>query len=482
MLTAWIVGKTDRFRAAVVAKPVINWSSFALTADVTPFFHKYWFGAQPWEQPEQYWKRSPLSLVGNVKTPTMLLTGEADYRTPISESEQYYQALKLRNVDTMMVRIPEASHGMTAGRRTSSPRWITSWPGSSGTGKSNGARPAPRQSSMKFAILGAGALGSILGAHLARAGHDVVMIARGERARVLQRQGLVLNGLSDIKARCAVVDDPRKLRETETLIIATKAIDTAQSIDSLKHLRSTTRFRCRTACSRTSCWRAVFGFSRVLGAMADFSGELLANGEVKFTRNVALHVGEEKGGLSPRAENLAKIIDDAGVQCVAAPDIRTREWSKFVGWIAQFPLAVLTRQITWKYMMDERSASVIVRIVREAAALAAALEIELVDMSPLPVPSIVPRERCRGYRDRRRTSARTSTTSRRSTACPHSRTCCAAAGSNTRRRWASRCRRRARWACRCRRSIPATESFRWRTREGRCTRSCLRWRRIARRC
>jgi dipeptidyl aminopeptidase/acylaminoacyl peptidase len=114
VLTAWIVGKTDRFRAAVVAKPVINWSSFVLTSDVTPFFYRYWFGAQPWEKPEEYWRRSPLSLVGNVKTPTMLLTGEADYRTPIGESEQYYQALKLRKVETVMVRIPEASHGMTS--------------------------------------------------------------------------------------------------------------------------------------------------------------------------------------------------------------------------------------------------------------------------------------------------------------------------------------------------------------------------------
>ena len=114
VLTAWIVGKTDRFRAAVVAKPVINWSSFVLTSDFTPFFYRYWFGAQPWEQPQEYWRRSPLSLVGNVKTPTMLLTGESDYRTPIGESEQYYQALKLRKIDTVMVRIPEASHGMTS--------------------------------------------------------------------------------------------------------------------------------------------------------------------------------------------------------------------------------------------------------------------------------------------------------------------------------------------------------------------------------
>jgi 2-dehydropantoate 2-reductase len=242
---------------------------------------------------------------------------------------------------------------------------------------------------MKFAILGAGALGSILGAHLARAGHEVAMIARGERARMLQRQGLVLNGLSEIKARCAVIDDPQKLRETETLIIATKAIDTAQSIDTLKHLKLDNALSVQNGVLKNELLARVFGFSRVLGAMADFSGELLANGEVKFTRNIALHLGEEKGGLSPRAEQLAGCIDSAGVRCVAAPDIRTREWSKFAGWIAQFPLAVLTRQITWKFLMDERSAGVIVRIVREAAALAAALGIDLVDMSPLPVPSIV---------------------------------------------------------------------------------------------
>ncbi len=112
VLTAWIVGKTDRFKAAAVQKPVINWTSFALTADGYPFFYKYWFGKLPWEDQAAYWKRSPLSLVGNVTTPTMLITGEADYRTPISETEQYYQALQLREVDTVMVRIPDASHSI----------------------------------------------------------------------------------------------------------------------------------------------------------------------------------------------------------------------------------------------------------------------------------------------------------------------------------------------------------------------------------
>ena len=112
VLSAWIVGKTDRFRAAAVQKPVINWTSFALTADRGDMFHRYWFAAPPWEQPEEYWRRSPLSLVGNVKTPTMVVTGELDYRTPIGESEQYYQALKLRGVDTLLVRVPGAPHSL----------------------------------------------------------------------------------------------------------------------------------------------------------------------------------------------------------------------------------------------------------------------------------------------------------------------------------------------------------------------------------
>ncbi len=114
VLTAWIVGKTDRFRAAVVAKPVINWISFALSADLALMFSQYWFPAMPWEDPMGYWKRSPLSLAGNVTTPTMLLTGEQDWRTPMWESEQYYQALKLQGVETALVRIPGASHSIAA--------------------------------------------------------------------------------------------------------------------------------------------------------------------------------------------------------------------------------------------------------------------------------------------------------------------------------------------------------------------------------
>lgn len=119
-LTAWIVGKTDRFRAAATQKPVINWTSQVLTTDGYTFMAAYWFGKMPWEDPQGYWARSPLSLVGNVKTPTLVVVGENDDRTPPSEADQYFAALQLRGVPTALVRVPGASHGGIAARPSQS--------------------------------------------------------------------------------------------------------------------------------------------------------------------------------------------------------------------------------------------------------------------------------------------------------------------------------------------------------------------------
>jgi len=113
IMTAWIVGKTDRFRAAVSQKPVVNWISKTLTADNWYGYYFSRYEGLPWEDPEPYWKFSPLSLVGNVNTPTMIITGEEDLRTPLSESYQMFHALKMRGIDTAVIRLPGASHDMS---------------------------------------------------------------------------------------------------------------------------------------------------------------------------------------------------------------------------------------------------------------------------------------------------------------------------------------------------------------------------------
>ena len=112
VLTAWMIGHTNRFKAALAFYPVINWESFSLTADMAPSSVNNWFPGFPWDNVENYDKRSLLSVVKNVKTPTLVMTGEEDFRTPMSESEQYYKALKMLGVESVLVRVPEEPHGI----------------------------------------------------------------------------------------------------------------------------------------------------------------------------------------------------------------------------------------------------------------------------------------------------------------------------------------------------------------------------------
>ena len=109
VLTAWLVGHTDRFTAAVSMRPVINWHSFVGTTDGSDWYRQ--FEKYPWEDPMLYAVRSPLHYVANVTTPTMVMTGEADLRTPMSQSEEYYRALKILKKETLLVRMPDEFHG-----------------------------------------------------------------------------------------------------------------------------------------------------------------------------------------------------------------------------------------------------------------------------------------------------------------------------------------------------------------------------------
>jgi dipeptidyl aminopeptidase/acylaminoacyl peptidase len=109
VLTAWIVGHTNRFRAAVSMRPVINWHSFVGITDGPSWYRQ--FRKYPWEDPVEYAARSPLNYVANVTTPTMVMTGEADLRTPIGQSEEFYRALKILKKETLLVRMPEEFHG-----------------------------------------------------------------------------------------------------------------------------------------------------------------------------------------------------------------------------------------------------------------------------------------------------------------------------------------------------------------------------------
>ncbi len=114
IMTAWMIGKNNRFKAAVVVKPVMNWISKTLVADNYFGYADTRYPGQPWENFETYWKFSPISLVGNIETPTMVMVGMNDLRTPPSEAKQLYHALKLRKIETVLVEIPDSYHNIAS--------------------------------------------------------------------------------------------------------------------------------------------------------------------------------------------------------------------------------------------------------------------------------------------------------------------------------------------------------------------------------
>jgi dipeptidyl aminopeptidase/acylaminoacyl peptidase len=113
VLSSWVIGHTNRFAGAAVRCPVMNWISFAGNADI-PYFGHAWFEKPYWEDPKPWLEQSPLMYVGNVTTPTVIMTGELDLRTPMAQSEEYYSALKMRGVPTALLRFAGEFHGTSS--------------------------------------------------------------------------------------------------------------------------------------------------------------------------------------------------------------------------------------------------------------------------------------------------------------------------------------------------------------------------------
>ncbi|AOH55219.1 peptidase [Peribacillus muralis] len=118
-MTNWIVGHTNRFKAAVTQRCISNWLSFYGVSDIGYYFTEWEIGGDIIHSAEKLWQHSPLKFVGNVDTPLLLLHGERDYRCPVEQSEQFFVALKRQNKEAVLVTFPEETHEVS---RSGSPK------------------------------------------------------------------------------------------------------------------------------------------------------------------------------------------------------------------------------------------------------------------------------------------------------------------------------------------------------------------------
>ncbi len=228
---------------------------------------------------------------------------------------------------------------------------------------------------MKFVIVGAGALGSLYAAYLARAGHQVALIARGERAAALASHGISVEGKDAFTARCDIVTQPDTLRETDVVIVAIKTYDTAQALAPLRGLRCRSALSVQNGVLKNRQLGEVFGHQAVLGAVGMLGGDILPvkenlPGAVRYNVVGPTIIGEPAGGDSARVKEIVDTLVQAGLEARASDNITSVEWSKFVGWSGFSALAVMTRLPTWRFLTDADTALIAARVMRETAAVA----------------------------------------------------------------------------------------------------------------
>lgn len=241
---------------------------------------------------------------------------------------------------------------------------------------------------MKIVILGAGALGTVLAAHLARAGEDVILLARGQRAAFLQQHGATITGLVDLTVPLTVLTDPHQIQAADMLIVTVKTYDMVPALASVKHIATGGVLSIQNGVVKNEQLAAVFGWQKVLGAMAAFSAEVLPTGSVHFTVNQGFYLGELPSGTSTRVQALVDTLEHAGIVARMTAAIRSIEWSKYLTFVALMVPAVLTRLETYKFLQADSSASIVAAIVHEMALLARTQDITLQDISFFPAGTL----------------------------------------------------------------------------------------------
>jgi 2-dehydropantoate 2-reductase len=241
---------------------------------------------------------------------------------------------------------------------------------------------------MKIIILGAGALGTVLGAHLAHAGEDVTLLARGQRAAYLQEHGATITGLVDFTVPVRVVTDPSQVHNADVLMITVKTYDMDAALASVKHLDVGSVLSIQNGVLKNEQLAQTFGWEKVLGAMVFTGAEVLPTGIVRFTLNQGVYLGELPAGTSARAQTLGDTLERIGIVAYVTPSIQSLEWSKYVAWLCSMAPAVLTRLETYKLLQDAQIASIVASLLHEIAQIATRQRIALADLAFFPTQTL----------------------------------------------------------------------------------------------
>jgi len=236
---------------------------------------------------------------------------------------------------------------------------------------------------MRIVIVGAGALGSVIGGCLARAGEDVTLVdVANPHLEAIAGQGLRVTGFQNFSIPVRATDRPSEIKEADFLLLITKSMDTEMALQGVGHI--SIQFACsiQNGVAKDERLARVFGKEKVLGGLTLIGAQRPEPGVVEWTSEGITYFGEWKGGVSPRVRNLVEAFQRAGLKAEAKENIPSLEWSKFISWAATGMMSALTRLPFPRILRTPELASLLVRMVRELSGIPAAKGISLEDCGP----------------------------------------------------------------------------------------------------
>lgn len=244
-----------------------------------------------------------------------------------------------------------------------------------------------------FVIVGAGSVGTVLGGYLARAGHDVTLIARPAHVFALSTKPLQVYGISDFEVRVHVTDHA-PTGSPDYLIVAVKTPDTHSALNSVRGLSPKAALSLQNGIVKDEQLAEVFGDDRVIGATSIIGATMARPGLAEHTFNGVTLLGERRGGSSGRVDRLVSTLSWAGLNAQATEDVISAEWSKLCQFVPAALISVLSRLPYYRVCSSEPLADLFISITLECAAVASACGATAGDYPGFNIKSLVdlPRE------------------------------------------------------------------------------------------
>jgi 2-dehydropantoate 2-reductase len=241
-------------------------------------------------------------------------------------------------------------------------------------------------------IVGAGALGSIIGGYMAEAGEDVTLVGRRPHMDAIRAGGLIIEGMRGrhLVRNLHATTDARDLSSADTLILAVKSYDTAAALASLRHLRGKVGavLSVQNGGGKDEALADAFGRETVVGATSIVGGAMPAPGRVTHTSEGGTWIGELDGRRTPRLESIAGTFRKARLPIEVRDDIQSAIWCKLNQMVPAAALACVTRLHIHAMYQNASLAALFVELIHEVAGVAARLNIPLVDCQGFPIKTL----------------------------------------------------------------------------------------------